>query len=80
MNADVVFRKDSEMVKKKRQTQSEGVTRESETKVTESMLCGPAEVWRKENEREREDDRQGEGARTLRRIVRKRKLLHMQAL
>lgn len=42
MNADVVLRKDNGMVKKKRQ--SEGVRRESETKVNESMLCGPAAV------------------------------------
>lgn len=43
------------MLKKKRETQSEGVRGMSETKVTKSMLCGhkwESEVWRKESERE----------------------------
>lgn len=38
MNVGVVLKKPGGMTKKKR----EGVRRESETKVTESILCGPA--------------------------------------
>lgn len=43
MNADVVSRKDNELLKKEKQ-QSKGVTRGGEEKVTESMLCGPVAV------------------------------------
>lgn len=40
MDVDVLLRKHSGMRGKK--GQSKGVKRESETKITESMLCGPA--------------------------------------